>query len=92
MEPLFYKNSKGGGYKSDGKAQKPESIDENGISGSVEGWRSEVRHGWIDEIPVDSKTRDLGRKVHEDLVREILWLLLQVLVRFDNKCCDHSRE
>ena len=41
---------------------------------------------------IDSETRDLSRNVHEDLVCEILRLLLQVLVRFDDECRNDGRE
>ena len=92
MEPLLDENAERCGYEGDYEAKEPESVDGNSVSGSLEGWRGEVRHGRINEVSVDSETRDLSRNLDEDLVCEILGLLLQVLVRFDDECCDNSRE
>ena len=92
MEPLFHENAERCGYEGDYEAKEPESIDGNSVSGSLEGWRGEVRHGGVDEVPIDSKTCDLSRKVHENLVRQFFRLLLQVFVRLDDECCDDSRE
>ena len=92
MEPLLDENAERCGYEGDYEAKEPESIDGNSVSGSLEGWRGEIWHGRIDEVPIDSETRDLSRKVDEDLVCVILWLMLQVLVRFDDECRDNGRE
>ena len=80
MEPLFDEDAEGCGYKSDDEAEKPEDVDENRIPRPLEGWRGEVGHGGIDEVPVDSETCNLVRKLHENLVRKFLGLLLQVFV------------
>ena len=92
MEPLLDENAERRGYEGDYEAKEPEGVDGNSVSGSLEGWRGEVRHGRINEVSADSETRDLSRKLDENLVCEILGLLLQVLVGFDDKCCDNSRE
>ena len=92
MEPLLDENAERCGYEGDYEAKEPESVDGNSVSGSLEGWRGEVRHGRINEVSVEGETRNLSRKLHEDLVCELLGLLLQVLVRFDDECCDNSRE
>ena len=54
--------------------------------------RGDVWHGGIYEVSIDSECCDLSRKVDEDLVCEILWLLLQVLVGLDDECRDNGRE
>ena len=59
MEPLFDEDTERCGYKSDDEAEEPEDVDENGIPRPPEGWGCEVGHGGIDEVPVDSETRDL---------------------------------
>ena len=59
MEPLFDEDTERCGYKSDDEGEEPEDVDQNGISRPLEGWRSEVWHGGIDEVPTDSETRDL---------------------------------
>ena len=41
-------------------AEEPEDVDEDSIRRPLEGWRGEVWHGRIDEVPVDSETRDLS--------------------------------
>ena len=92
MEPLFDEDAEGCSYKSDDEAEEPEDVDDNGITRPLEGWRGEIWHGRIDEVPIDSETRDLSRKVDEDLVCEVFRLLLQVLVGFDDECCDNGRE
>ena len=80
MEPLLDENAERRGYEGDYEAKEPEGVDGNSVSGSLKGWRGEVRHGRINEVSVDSETRDLSRNLDEDLVCEILGLLLQVLV------------
>ena len=92
MEPLLDENTEGCCDESNDKAQKPESIDEHSILRSFKRRRSEVRHSRIDEVPIDSETCDLSRKVDEDLVCEVFRLLLQVLVGFDDECRDNGRE
>ena len=64
MEPLFDEDAEGCRYKSDDEAEEPEDVDENCIRRPLEGWRGGVWHGGIDEVPVDSETRDLSRKVN----------------------------
>ena len=59
MKPLLDEDAKGCSYKSGNEAEEPEDVDEDSISGSLEGWRGEVWHGRIDEVPIDSETRDL---------------------------------
>ena len=80
MEPLLDENAERCGYEGDYEAKEPESVDGNSVLGSLEGWRGEVRHGRINEVSVEGETRNLSRKLHEDLVCELLGLLLQVLV------------
>ena len=44
---MFYKDSKGGSYKSDGEAQKPKDVDENGIYWGL--WKDgEVKSGMVE--------------------------------------------
>ena len=92
MKPLFDEDAEGCSYKSDDEAEEPENVDENCISRSLEGWRGEVWHGGVDEVPIDSETCDLSRKVHENLVRQFFRLLLQVFVRLNDECRDDGRE
>ena len=92
MKPLFDEDAEGCGYKSNDEAEEPEDVDEDGVPRPLEGRRGEVWHGRIDEVAIDSKTCDLSGKVDEDLVCEILRLLLQVLVRFDDECRNDGRE
>ena len=80
MEPLLDENTEGCCDESNDKAQKPESIDEYSILRSFERRRREVRHGRIDEVPIDRHTGNLRRKLHEDLICEIFRLLLEILV------------
>ena len=88
MEPLLDENTERCCDESNDKAQKPESIDEYSILRSFKRRRSEVRHSRIDEVPIDRHTGNLRRKLHEDLICEILRLLLKILVRFNDECSD----
>ena len=90
MEPLFHENAEGCGYEGDYEAEEPERVDGNSVSGCLEGWRGEVWHSRVDEVSVDSEARDLSRKLHKNLVCEILRLLLQVFVGFDDERCDNG--
>ena len=60
MEPLLNEDAEGCAYKSDDEAEEPEDVDEDSIPRPLEGWRGEVWHGRIDEVPADSETRDLS--------------------------------
>ena len=60
MEPLFDEDAERCVHKSDDEAEEPEDVDENGIPRPLEGWGGEVWHGGIDEVPIDSETRDLS--------------------------------
>ena len=64
MKPLLDEDAKGCSYKSGNEAEEPEDVDEDGMPRPLEGWRGEVWHGGIDEVPIDSETRDLSRKVN----------------------------
>ena len=64
MEPLLNEDAEGCAYKSDDEAEEPEDVDEDSIPRPLEGWRGEVWHGGIDEVPIDSETCDLSRKVN----------------------------
>ena len=92
MEPLFDEYAKRCCDEGDYKAQKPENVDENRVLRFLEWWRGEVRHGRIDEIPIDSEARNLIRKLYEDLVRKFFRLLLKVFVWLDDECRDDGRE
>ena len=60
MEPLFDEDTEGCGYKSDDEAEEPENVDKDSVPRPLEGWRGEVWHGGIDEVLIDSETRDLS--------------------------------
>ena len=64
MKPLLDEDAEGCSYKSGNEAEEPEDVDEDGMPRPLEGWRGEVWHGGIDEVPIDSETRDLSRKVN----------------------------
>ena len=66
--PLLSKDAEERRREAQHEAEEPEDVDEDSIPRPLEGWRGEVWHGRIDEVPVDSETRDLSRKVDEDLV------------------------
>ena len=68
------------------------NVDRNRVSRSLKGWRGEIWHSRVNEVSVEGKACDLHRKLYEDLVCKVFRLLLQVFVRLDNECCDHSRE
>ena len=88
MEPLFDKDSNRSRDKCNEKTQHPNSIDDGVNSGLLEGRSGEIWDCRIDEVPIDRHTGNLRRKLHEDLICEILGLLLKILVRFDDERSD----
>ena len=92
MKPLFDEYAERCGDEGDYKTQEPQDVDEDRVTRLLKGWRGEVRHGRVNKLSIDCKTRNLSRKMYENLVRKFFWLLLQVFVRFDDKCRDYCRE
>ena len=90
MEPLFDEDAEGCSYKSDDEAEEPEDVDEDGMPRPLEGWRGEVWHGGIDEVPVESQSSQLDGDLAEDLDGHILRLLLEVLVGFNYERRDYG--
>ena len=51
-----------------------------------------ARLSWVEEVAVECETSQLGGDLSKNLDSHILGLLLEILVRFDNKRSDYGRE
>ena len=92
MEPLLDEDTEGSGNECDEETQYPEGVNNRRNPRSVERRNIEHRDGRVDEVPIDSQVGCLIDELDEENICEVLRLLLEVLVRLDNKCCDDSRE
>ena len=92
MEPLLDEDTEGSGNECNKQTQYPKGIDSGGNSRCLERWNIENRDGRVDEVPIDSQVGRLIDELDKENIGEIFRLLLEVLVRFDNKCSDDCRE
>ena len=92
MEPLLDQDSKGSGDKCNEETQNPKSIDDRENSRCLERRNIDSRDGRVDEVSVDRQVGCLIDELHEENIGEVLRLLLQALVRLDNKRGDDRRE
>ena len=89
MEPLFDEDTEGCGNECNKQTQYPKGIDSGGESRCLERRDIENRDGRVDEVPIDSQVGRLIDELDKENIGEIFRLLLEVLVRFDNKCSDN---
>ena len=92
MEPLLDEDTEGSGDECDEETQDPECVDSGGNSRCLERRDLEHRDGRVDEVSVDKQVGGLIDELDEENIGEVFGLLLQVLVRLDNKCSDDRRE
>ena len=92
MEPLLDEDTEGSGNECNKQTQYPKGIDSGGNSRCLERRDIEHRDGRVDEVSVDRQVGCLIDELHEENVGEVLRLLLEILVRLDDKCGDDRRE
>ena len=92
MEPLLDEDTEGSCDERNEETQDPEGVDSGGNSRGLERGDIENRDGRVDEVPIDSQVGCLIDELDEENICEVLRLLLEVLVRLDNECCDDCRE
>ena len=92
MEPLFDEDPEGSGNECNKQTQYPQGIDSGGDSRCLERRDIENWDSRVDEIPIDGEVGRLVDELDEENIGEVFGLLLQVLVRLDNKCSDDRRE
>ena len=88
MEPLLDKDTEGSSNECNKQTQHPKGIDSGGDSRCLERWDIENWDGRVDEVPTDGQVGRLVDELHEENIGKVFRLLLEVLVRFDNKCSD----
>ena len=92
MEPLLNEDTEGSGNECNKQTQYPKGVDSGGNSRCLKRWDIEDWDGRVDEVSIDGEVGRLVDELHEENIGEIFGLLLEVLVRLDNKCGDDRRE
>ena len=92
MEPLFDEDTEGSGNECNKQTQYPKGIDSGGESRCLERRDIGNRDGRVDKVSIDGEVGCLVDELYEENIGEVFRLLLEALVRLDNKCGNDRRE
>ena len=92
MEPLLDEDTEGSCDERNEETQDPEGVDSGGNSRGLERGDIENRDGRVDEVSIDGEVGCLVDELYEENIGDVFRLLLEALVRLDNKCGNDRRE
>ena len=92
MEPLLDEDTEGSSNECNKQTQYPKGVDSRRKYRRLERWNAGNWGGRVDEVATDGEVGRLVDELHEENIGKVFRLLLEVLVRLDNKCGDDRRE